>query len=322
LEISHFVKCEQVDFHKDLERRKKMKIEEKSKTVSRWKIWAAAVRPKTLAASASPVLVACALAYRNGVFQPIVAAFCLLVAVLAQIAANFANDYYDFKKGADKDDRLGQARAVASGWIRPETMLKAALAVLAATCLCGCVLLFYGGWFLIFPGLLIVVCAWAYSAGPYPLAYKGWGDVCVLLFYGIIPLCLTYYVQAHAFTWTAFLLSLAMGLLSVNILVVNNYRDCEQDAAVEKRTTIVLFGRKFGKVLYLTDAILSVAFAYPVYLYRNKETWFLFLFFLLLELFAWQDLSRLRGSELNRTLDQTARNVFLYALLLISLLVF
>lgn len=291
-------------------------------SVSKFDAWVAAVRPKTLAASVSPVLVACALAYRNGVFQLVPAVLCLLVAVLAQVASNFANDYYDFKKGADTYDRLGQSRAVASGWIRPETMLKAALTVLTATCLCGFGLLFYGGWWLLFPGILIVVCVLAYSAGPYPLAYKGWGDVCVILFYGVIPLCLTYYVQAHMFTWTAFLLSLAMGLLSVNILVVNNYRDYVQDAAVGKRTTIVLFGRKFGKTFYLVNAILAIVFAYPVYLYRDKSVWFLFLFFLLLELFTWQDLGRLRDSEWNRTLEQTARNVFLYALLLISLLVF
>lgn len=291
-------------------------------SVSRSKAWVAAVRPKTLAASISPVLVGCALAYRNGVFQWVPAILCLLVAVLAQVAANFANDYYDFKKGADKGDRLGQARAVASGWIKPATMLKAAWVVLAVACACGCGLLFYGGWWLIFPGLLVAVCVLAYSAGPYPFAYKGWGDVCVLLFYGIIPLCLTYYVQAHEFTVTAFLLSLSMGLLSVNILVVNNYRDYEQDAAVGKRTTVVKFGRTFGKYFYLANVFFAIIFAYPVYLYRDKGVWFLFLFFLMLALFTWQDLTRLHGSELNRTLEQTARNVLLYALLLISLMAF
>jgi 1,4-dihydroxy-2-naphthoate octaprenyltransferase len=291
--------------------------------VSKIHAWIAAARPKTLTASVGPVLVACALAYRNGAFQWIPALLCLFVALFAQIASNLANDYFDFKKGADGKERLGQARAVASGWIKPETMLKASLIVLFAACACGCGLLLYGSWQLILVGIAIVLCVLAYSAGPYPLSYNGWGDVCVLLFYGIIPLCFTYYVQAGAFMWTAFLLSLSMGFLSVNILLVNNYRDYEQDAAVGKRTTIVLFGRKFGRTLYLINAILAVVFAFPVYLYRDKGIWFLFLFFLMLQLFTWQDLRRISsGSGLNQTLEQTSRNVLLFALLLVSLLAF
>ena len=290
--------------------------------VSKVRAWVAAVRPKTLAASSGPVLVACALAYRNGFFQWIPALLCLFVAVLAQIASNMANDYFDFKKGADNEERQGQARAVVSGWIKPETMLRAALIVLAFACVCGCGLLFYGSWWLICVGMVIALCVLAYTAGPYPLAYNGWGDVCVLLFYGIIPLCFTYYVQAGTFTWSAFWLSLSMGLLSVNILIVNNCRDYEQDAMADKRTTVVLFGRKFGRMLYLINAILAIVFAFPVYLYRDKGVWFLFLFFLMLQLFTWQDLRRISGSGLNQTLEQTARNVLLFALLLVSLLVF
>ena len=201
-------------------------------------------------------------------------------------------------------------------------MLNATLIVLSAACLFGCGLIFYGGWWLIFVGLAIALCVIAYSAGPYPLAYSGFGDVCVMLFYGIIPLCFTYYVQAHEFTLNVFLLSVSMGFLSINILIVNNYRDYEQDAVVGKRTTIVIFGSKFGSIFYLVNAILAVAFAYPAYIYRSMSVWFLFLFFLMLELFTWQDLHRLKGRELNHTLEQTSQNVFLFALLLISLLAF
>jgi 1,4-dihydroxy-2-naphthoate octaprenyltransferase len=286
------------------------------------KAWIAAARPKTLTASISPVIVACALAHRVGSFKAIPALLCLFVALFAQIASNFANDYFDFKKGADTPERLGQPRAVASGWITPHNMLIATLITLAIACLCGCGLLFYSDWQLIFVGIAVAAGVLAYSAGPYPLAYKGLGDVCVLLFYGIVPLCFTYYVQAGAFSLTALLLSLSMGFLSVNILLVNNYRDYEQDRAVGKRTSIVIFGLKFGKIFYLVNAILAIVLAYPAYLYRDKGIWFLFVFFLLLELFTWQDLSRLRGKELNRTLEMTARNVLLFALLLISVLAF
>jgi 1,4-dihydroxy-2-naphthoate octaprenyltransferase len=284
------------------------------------KAWVAAARPKTLTASISPVLVACGLTHRMGAFKLIPAILCLLVALFAQIASNFANDYFDFKKGADTSERLGQPRAVASGWITPRSMLVATLITLALACLCGCGLLFYSDWRLIFVGITVAIGVLAYSAGPYPLAYNGLGDVCVLLFYGIIPLCFTYYVQVGTFSLTAFLLSLATGFLSINILLVNNYRDYEQDKTAGKRTSIVIFGLKFGKIFYLVNAILAVILAYPTYLYRNTGIGFMFLFFLLLELFTWQDLSRLRGKELNRTLEMTARNVLLFALLLISVL--
>jgi 1,4-dihydroxy-2-naphthoate octaprenyltransferase len=290
--------------------------------MNRYKAWTAAARPHTLTASISPVIVACALAYRAGAFKWIPALLCLLIALLAQIASNFANDYFDFKKGADTPERLGQPRAVASGWITPRAMLAGTLITLALTCLCGCGLLFFGDWPLILVGISIVLCVLAYSAGPYPLAYNGLGDVCVLLYYGICPICFTYYVQTGEFTLTALLLSLAMGFLSINILIVNNDRDYEQDKAVGKRTSIVIFGKKFGRIFYLINAILPVILAWPVYIYRGKGIWCLFVFFLLLELFTWQDLNRLHGSLLNRTLEMTARNVFLFALLLVSVLAF
>ncbi|MDR2385331.1 MAG: 1,4-dihydroxy-2-naphthoate polyprenyltransferase [Tannerella sp.] len=287
-----------------------------------FKAWIAAARPKTLTASTSPVLVACALAHRAGSFKWIPAVLCLSIALLAQIASNFANDYFDFKKGTDTPQRLGQPRAVASGWITPKAMLRATLITLALASLCGCGLLFFSQWWLIFVGIAVVTGALAYSAGPYPLAYNGLGDICVLVFYGPVPLCFTYYVQTGEFTIASLLLSLAMGLLSINILIVNNYRDYKQDQATGKRTSIVIFGLKFGRIFYLVNAILALILASPAYLYRDKGTGCMFVFFLLLELFTWQDLNRLHGSDLNRTLEMTARNVFLFALLLVSVLAF
>ena len=229
--------------------------------------WMEAARPKTLAASISPVLVGVALAYRDDVFKVGAAILCLGVALFAQIASNFANDYFDFKKGADGSDRLGPERAVASGWITPKDMLVGTFLMLALACALGCGLLFYAGWELIFVGLAIAVCVLAYSAGPYPLAYHGLGDVCVLLFYGIIPVCYTYYVQALEFSLLAFLLSLAIGMLSINILVVNNYRDYEQDKQASKRTSIVLFGRRFGLGFYLVNLVLAMLICLPLIAY-------------------------------------------------------
>ncbi|WP_102408394.1 1,4-dihydroxy-2-naphthoate polyprenyltransferase [Parabacteroides bouchesdurhonensis] len=285
-------------------------------------VWVEAARPKTLPASFSPVLLGTALAYRDGTFQLIPAILCLLVALLAQIASNFANDYYDFKKGADKEDRLGPERAVASGWISPKMMLRGTLVTLAFACLSGCMLLFYAGWELIPVGVAIAICVLAYSAGPYPLAYNGWGDVCVLLFYGIIPVCFTYYVQALSFSLLSFLLSLALGLLSVNILIVNNYRDYKQDKAADKRTTIVLFGRTFGRVLYLINGVIALLIVVPLLL--NDIWWMTCLFGLFAILFVstWLELERYEGRELNKTLAHTARNVFIFAILLSVLLLY
>ena len=289
---------------------------------SRIQAWLEAARPKTLPASFSPVLVGCALAYRDGVFKLVPAILCVLVALLAQIASNFANDYFDFKKGADKEDRLGPERAVASGWITPKAMLWGTFITLGLSCLCGCFLLFFAGWELIGVGIAIAICVLAYSAGPFPLAYNGLGDVCVLLFYGVIPVCFTYYIQTLNFSLLSFLLSVALGLLSVNILVVNNYRDYLQDKAARKRTTIVLFGRRFGRVFYILNECVAFLLVLPLVL--DAPWWILFLFGILFALcfYTTRELLTLEGRALNRTLGHTARNVFLFAAVLSLLFVY
>jgi 1,4-dihydroxy-2-naphthoate octaprenyltransferase len=284
------------------------------------KYWLEAARPRTLAASLCPAIMGCALALRDGMFRPPVAALCVLVAMLSQIASNFANDYFDFKKGADTDSRLGPARAVASGRIPPRTMLAATFMTLAVACACGLVLLFYSTWWLLPVGVAIAVCVPAYSAGPFPLAYNGLGDVCVLLFYGIIPVCFTYYVQALSFSCMSFWLSLPVGLLSVNILIVNNYRDYDQDVAAGKRTSVVMFGRRFGRLLYLADGILAIVFTLPLLLRTSLWVVLPYAAFFLLFLSTWRELSRSEGRALNQTLGHTARNVLFYTLLLISTL--
>lgn len=284
------------------------------------KAWLEAARPRTLPASLSPVLLGCALAYRDGVFQWIPALLCVGVALLAQIASNFANDYFDFKKGADGADRLGPERAVAQGWITPKAMLIGTFVTLGFSCLMGCGLLFYGGWWLIGVGLAIALCVLAYSAGPFPLAYNGLGDVCVVLFYGVVPVCFTYYVQALSFSLLAFLLSLAVGFLSANILIVNNYRDYAQDRAAGKRTSIVLFGRRFGRVAYLVNGLIALLLVFPLLLAAPLWLTALFGLFFVLFVATWQEMRKREGRALNATLGHTARNVFLFSLLVSLLL--
>ena len=224
----------------------------------RLKIWILAARPKTLAAGVSPVLVASGLAIRDGVFRWQYAAVCLSIAVLFQVASNFANDYFDYKKGIDTPDRVGPKRAVAEGWVSPRQMLVALYVVLAAAFVLGLTLMLVVDWRLLFVGVVVVVFALAYSGGKYPLAYNGLGDVCVLVFYGIVPVVFTYYIQAMAFTVDAFVCGAAVGLASINILVANNYRDYSSDKQANKRTTIVIFGKKFGEYFFLVNGFLWV----------------------------------------------------------------
>lgn len=286
------------------------------------RVWLKAARPKTLPASFSPVLVGCVLAYRDGVFQWIPAILCVLVALFAQIASNFANDYFDFKKGADTEERLGPDRAVASGWITPQAMLIGTFITLALACFCGLGLLFFGGWELIWVGIAIAICVLAYSAGPFPLAYNGLGDVCVVLFYGIIPVCFTYYVQALSFSLLSFLFSLALGFLSTNILIINNYRDYAQDKKARKRTTIVLFGKRFGLIAYLFNGILAILIALPLLITAPLWIVGLFAVFTILFTATWLEMKGNEGRALNVTLGHTARNVFLYAVILSVTLLF
>lgn len=284
--------------------------------------WVEAARPKTLPASASPVLLGCALAYYDGAFDVVPALLCFLVALFAQVASNFANDYFDFKKGADGEGRLGPERAVAQGWITPKAMLAGTFVALGLACLFGLLLVCFADWRLIGVGIAVAIGVLAYSAGPFPLAYNGLGDVCVLLFYGVIPVCFTYYIQTLSFSLLSFLLSVALGLLSVNILVVNNYRDYGQDKVARKRTTVVLFGRRFGRVFYVLNECLAFLLVLPLIL--NAPWWILFLFGILFALcfYTTRELFTLEGRALNGTLGRTARNVFLFALVLSLLFVY
>ena len=283
--------------------------------------WIEAARPKTLFASLSPVIVGGALAWHDEVFRLAPFLLCVLVALTAQIASNLANDYFDFKKGADGADRLGPARAVASGWVTPKAMLKATVLMLTLCCTFGLGLLYYGGLHLIWVGIVIVIFALAYTGGPYPLAYHGLGDVCVLLFFGVVPVSFTYYVQALTFTPLLIALAFAMGFLSINILVVNNYRDYEQDKRAGKRTTIVCFGKRFGQLFYLFNLLATLLCTLPLLLLKPALS-FLPLLFILFFTTTWMEMRRSEGVALNQVLAATARNVLFYACVLSFLLLY
>ena len=214
-------------------------------------LWLEATRPKTLPAALTPVLLGTGLAYADGMLQLAAAAICLAFALLIQVGTNFANDYLDGVKGTDRADRVGPRRAVAAGLISEGTMKRAAILTLVAGFCVGLALIPFGGIWLLAVGIASVICAWCYTGGPYPLAYNGLGDVFVVLFFGFIAVGCTYYVQTGSITGEVLWVGFACGMLINNLLVVNNYRDVDDDAIADKRTVIVLFGRPFGVAVYV-----------------------------------------------------------------------
>lgn len=279
--------------------------------------WRLAARPKTLAGAATPVIIGCALAAADGHFQALPAAACLLFAFLMQIAANFINDLFDFLKGTDREDRLGPERACAQGWITPGAMKKGIALTTLAACAAGSLLLFYGGWELIPVGLLCVLFAFLYTAGPYPLSYRGWGDLLVVVFFGFVPVGFTYYVQAHGWTAGVTIASLACGLAVDTLLVVNNYRDRDADRKSGKRTLVVRFGEKSGSRLYLllglAAALLCLCFAF------EGRYWAALLpqLYLIPHVRTWKKMVRIHhGRPLNAILGETSRNMLWLGILL------
>ena len=219
------------------------------------------MRLRTLPVSVAGVVAGGGCAAYYHCFRPLPFTICLLFAVMAQIASNFANEYFDFKNGLDRKGREGFRRGVTEGDISPRAMLAATFALLAFACAVGCTLIIWGGWWLIAAGAAIAVFAMAYSAGPLPLSHHGLGEVAVIIFFGIVPVTLTAYVQAQSWMTlpVALPVSVAIGLMGANVLIVNNYRDADDDRAVNKKTTAVIVGRGvMGKVYFINGIIATL----------------------------------------------------------------
>ncbi len=279
--------------------------------------WILAVRPYSLGASIIPVAVGTALAVNDGTFRPAVAALCLVFALLMQCTANLVNDLWDFLKGADQPDRLGPDRAFAKGYITLPAM-KTGIALFTLTaCAVGCGLLYYGGWWLILVGLACVVFAYFYTAGPYPLAYHGLGDVAVILFFGLIPAGFTYYLQAGSWTWEVITAAVACGLVIDTMLMVNNFRDREEDQRCNKRTIVVCLGAAVGRWGYFALGTSAVLLCLSLLL--GGYLWGALLPLLYYPLFVatWRKMVRIdHGDALNDCLGETARNMLLFGVLL------
>lgn len=281
------------------------------------KSWIEAMRLRTLPVSVSGVIVGTACTVLLDSFKVVPALLCLIFAVLAQVASNFGNEYYDFKNGIDKKGRAGFRRGVTEGEITPKSMKRATFVTLAMAAVVGCAMLFYGPWWLVIVGVLIMLFALAYSAGPYPLSHHGLGDVAVIIFFGIVPVTLTSFLQTGSWECLGIALpaSVAVGLLAANVLVVNNYRDMEDDAAVGKRTTAVIFGRKAMSHAYLLSGIVGMAIMSPVWAVLPLWTLVIPVVYLILHFRTWQALLQARGAELNPLLGRTAINLLLFSLM-------
>lgn len=282
-----------------------------------FKAWMLAARPKTLTAAAIPVMTGCALAYIYGHFQIIPAILCFLFAFLMQIDSNFINDLFDFLKGSDREDRLGPERACAQGWISVKAMKKGIALTTLLAALIGLCLLFYGGWEMIPIGIACLIFAFLYTTGPYPLAYHGWGDVLVLIFFGFVPVGCTYYVMGHSWNTAVTTGSLACGLVIDTLLMVNNFRDRKQDAISGKKTVVVRFGARTGLILYFLLGLLACWCCFYFVTLGKLYAVLLPQLYLLFHILTTIRMAKIyQGKELNRILGETSRNMFLFAILL------
>ncbi|MCB9745963.1 MAG: 1,4-dihydroxy-2-naphthoate polyprenyltransferase [Alphaproteobacteria bacterium] len=281
------------------------------------KAWALATRPKTLLAGATPVFVGAALAAGDGAFAwgPSLAA--LAGSLLIQIGTNLANDYFDFRSGADNADRVGPARATQQGWLTPRQVAGGAALVLALAFAVGLYLLSVAGWPIFVVGVVSILLAVAYTGGPFPLAYHGLGDLFVLIFFGFVAVGGTYYVNALTLTPEVLLAGLPVGLLATAILVVNNLRDRHTDAAANKRTLAVRLGAGPARAEYLLCVALSYATpGVALATGWGAWGWLLPLLSLPLALRQVRTIYRVDGAALNPELGATARLELVYGALL------
>ena len=285
---------------------------------SRTALWLGLTRPRPLFSGLSSVLVALFYAASLGALDWVKAVLLIVVAISAQIGSNIANDLIDYRKGADTQERTGPLRPLSKGLLTEREVQCALYLSLLFLVGAGVALVALSSWWLILVGVFVVLGIFAYSGGPYPLSYHGLGDVAVLVFFGWVPTVTSFYIlRGTVMDLTLWHLATAIGLASVNILVVNNYRDVEEDRKVGKRTLIVRMGRDFAPRFYLTLGLLSMGLLYPIFSFWGM---LLLLPYVFLFTHAHRALQTAQGAELNRVLGLTARNVFFLALLVGAML--
>ena len=276
-----------------------------------------ACRLKTLPAAVAPVVIGAAMAYGDGVFHLLSAFFCLVCALLIQIGTNLANDYFDFKKGADTPERIGPTRVTQSGLLSPEAVKRGFIFVFGLAVVVSLYLVARGGLPIIIIGILSIASGILYTAGPKPLGYIGLGEFFVFIFFGPVAVAGTYYVQSFSWSSAAFLAGLGVGALSISMLCVNNYRDMHTDALTGKRTLAVRFGKRFAQSEYLASILFASSI--PVYLYLLTKEHSKIIVASVIAFIAIPSiqvvLNKTDGPSLNKVLSFTGKLLVIYSLL-------
>lgn len=292
------------------------------------KAWLLATRPKTLSAAAVPVMIGTAFAWRNTSeqFNWIPAILCLLFAWIMQIDSNLVNDYFDFKKGNDDETRLGPKRACSEGWITSDAMVWGILITTLLGCMTGIPLILYGGLEMVMVGIACVVFCFLYTT---LFSYHGLGDILVLLFFGIIPVCCTYYVcmplHQQIPTGEVIASSIACGLAIDALLIVNNYRDIDNDRSNGKITLAVRLGesktrRLYKSIGYIAAGIMIILVFFDLYLTdKFIPTYAIYLIYIILHRQSYQEMKKInKGAKLNQVLGLTARNILIFGILSVA----
>ena len=252
--------------------------------------------------------------YVSGTFSWVAAVLCLLFAFVMQVDANFVNDFVDYARGTDDSTtRLGPERACTQGWVTTDAMKKAIAATTCLACVVGLPLVYFGGLEMLLVGALCVLFCFLYTTH---LSYMGLGDLLVLVFFGLVPVCVTYYVQLHTVTWQVFIASLTCGLVIDALLLVNNFRDRHTDRAAGKRTLVVRIGAKASLWLYLAVGVAAVAMGVVFAFNGHLLAFILPSLYLALHFFTFLRMKQIwQGRELNSCLGDTARNILIYGVL-------
>lgn len=292
------------------------------------KAWLLATRPKTLSAAAVPVMIGTAFAWRNTSeqFNWIPAILCLLFAWIMQIDSNLVNDYFDFKKGNDDETRLGPKRACSEGWITSDAMVWGILITTLLGCMTGIPLILYGGLEMVMVGIACVVFCFLYTT---LFSYHGLGDILVLLFFGIIPVCCTYYVcmplHQQIPTGEVIASSIACGLAIDALLIVNNYRDIDNDRSNGKITLAVRLGasktrRLYESIGYIAAGIMIILVFFDLYqIDKFIPTYAIYLIYIILHRQSYQEMKSInKGAKLNQVLGLTARNILVFGILSVA----
>ncbi len=281
-----------------------------------WNAWVLAIRPRTLPAAAAGVIMGAALTWHDGYFRLDAVLVCLFTALLLQIGSNLANDVFDFERGADTSERLGPTRVTQAGMLTPKQVKAGMVVAFGLATLLGLYLAWLGGWSIIILGIVAIISAIAYSGGPFPIGWHGLGDIFVFIFFGVVSVAGTYFIQAGTVTPAVWWMAIPPGLIITAILVVNNLRDIDNDRKAGKRTLAVRFGEQATKIQYIVCIVVAYLILIPV-AWLGLIPWTALLAWLSLPIAfqATRVVLTQKGRPLNTALAKTGQTALAFSLL-------